>query len=466
MSGPTGIALADLTATQLGGLISGGVLDPLDVTERTLAAIDACDDKAIFIAVTRERAMAEAKASAERQKNHLSLGLLDGVPVAWKDLFDMKGVVTTAASKTLAKDPPAKDDATVVARLKAAGMIAVGRVNMTEFAYSGIGLNPHFGTPHNPHGKDAPRIPGGSSSGSGVVVARKLVPISIGSDTGGSVRLPAAFNGIVGYKSTTGRYPMDGVYPLSTTLDSVGVFCRSVADAALVDAAMRAAPLPMLRPIPPSALHVFVPTNVVFDGCEPAVYENFEAAIGRLQAAGAKIERGVMPEFDQILKLNATYGAIVAAEAYALHRERVEGPAAELMDQRVVTRIRMASKITMTDYARILQARRRLIDQVAARLGDHTIVACPTVPHTAPKIADLEADRELFSQVNGKTLRNTMLGNNLDWCGVTLPNGTDPLGLPTAFLLSAGPNRDDFVLAAALGCEHIVRSVTVEGKRH
>ncbi len=451
-----------MTAVQIGGLLAGGLTDPIRLAEQTLAGIAACDDRAIFTGITRDRALAEARASAQRYRSRAALGLLDGVPVAWKDLFDMEGMVTTAGSKVLAREPAAAQDAPVVARLKAAGMIAVGRVNMTEFAYSGIGLNPHFGTPGNAH--DKAHVPGGSSSGSGVAVGRGLVPISIGSDTGGSVRIPAAFNGIVGYKSTTGRYPMDGVFPLSVTLDSLGVLCRTVVDAALVDAAMRGVALTDLRPTPPAALRILVPTSVVFEGCDAAVVDHFEAAIGRLQAAGATIERFPFPHFNRVIEFNERYGAIVAAEAYALHLERVEGSDADLMDRRVVARTRLAASITMANYARALQARRTLIELATRDLGGR-LVAYPTIAHTAPRIADLEADDAQFARMNAKTLRNTALGNYLDWCGISLPSGVDRAGLPTGFLLSGAPGRDDELLRAALGCERVI-TADFEAQRH
>ncbi len=218
---------------------------------------------------------------------------------AWKDLFDVEGSADhRGSSRALDRRmPPANADAPVVAALRGdAGMVCIGRANMTEFAYSGIGLNPHYGTPRNPHGRAEPRAPGGSSSGSAVVVARGLAPVAIGSDTGGSVRIPAAFNGIIGYKASTDRYPMDGVFALSPTLDTLGVFARTVEDAAVVDAAMRGLVAPGARQEPLAGLRVLVPTNVVLDDCEPAVVENFEAALARLGAAPARsIERRAVP---------------------------------------------------------------------------------------------------------------------------------------------------------------------------
>ncbi len=425
--------------------------DPVAVAEENLARIAACEDKAVFTRVTRDRALDEARASKQRGQ---SLGPLDGVPVAWKDLFDLKGLTTRAGSVVLEDDPPAQRDAPAVANLAKAGMVCVGATNMTEFAYSGIGLNPHYGTPRNAHGTE-PRVPGGSSSGSAVAVARGLVPVAIGTDTGGSVRLPAALNGVVGYKSTVGRYPMAGVFPLSPTLDSLGIFSRTVVEAAQVAGAMRGD-----RPVPlqahsPSGVRILVPTNVVLEDCAPAVLANFEAAIERLAQAGAAIERAALPAFDALMRLGDRRGIILAAEAYTIHRGRLDSDAADRMDRRVVARLRTGAQIELTDYLSISFLRRRLIAETAARLAG-AFVAFPTAPLVAPPIAPLERDDERFFATNARLLRNTSLGNFLDWCGVSLPSGFDDDGMPTGLLLSAVGGNDEALLSLAMGCEAIV----------
>jgi aspartyl-tRNA(Asn)/glutamyl-tRNA(Gln) amidotransferase subunit A len=429
--------------------------EPVAIAEETLARIEGCDDPAIFTRVTSDRALMEARAASDRLRVGKRYGLLDGVPVAWKDLFDLRGMPNPAGSAVLADAPPAERDAPVVANLAAAGMVTVGRVNMTEFAYSGLGLNPHYGTPRNPHGKDHPRVPGGSSSGSAVAVARGLVPIAIGTDTGGSVRLPAALNGVVGFKSTSRRYSMDGVFPLSPTLDSLGVFARTVEETGLVDAAMRGLPasLPPLRP--PEGVRIVVPTNIVLHDCEQAVLENFEDAIERLALAGALIERAPIPAFDEIVRLTAAHGTILAAEAYAIHKERVESDQATRMDRRVAARLKAGAKVTLPDYLALVFARRKLIADTNAQLAG-AFVAFPTSPIVAPPIAPLENDDERFFATNARVLRNTSLGNFLDWCGVSLPSGADANGMPTALLLSATARNDEALLSLAMGCEALV----------
>lgn len=442
---------------QLSILIQSGQLDPVALAEETIAGIEAYPDKAVFTKLTRDRALAEARAASARIRDGRSLGALDGIPIAWKDLFSMEGLPTTAGSKVLANDPPAEADAAVVALLKAAGMVSVGRVNMSEFAFSGLGINPHYGTPANPVSTDGHRLPGGSSSGSGVAVAAGLVPVSIGTDTGGSVRIPAAFNGIVGYKATRGRYSMQGVYPLSKSLDSLGPLCRTVTEAVLIDAAMRGATTPTLAARSVRDLALLVPETVMFDGAEPEVVASFEAALERLQAAGAKIRRSPVPIFAEIFELMARHGALVTAEAYALHQTRLAGAEADGMDPRVVARARLGANISMPDYIATFDARERLIARMADILRPGELIASPTLPHVAPKVAPLMADDDAFFAMNAKTLRNTLIGNFLDWCGVSLPCGHGAYGMPVGFLLSGPANADELLLGHALAAEEIIR---------
>lgn len=445
-----------MSIAELSALIQMGKVDPIEVTESVLSSIKAYPDKAVFISLLEDRALAEAQGSSKRLKEGRSLGLLDGIPIAWKDLFDIEGLPTTAGSKVLKKAAPAAKDAAIVDLLKQAGMVAVGRTNMSEFAFSGIGINPNYGTPHNPHGKDAPRIPGGSSSGSAVAVAAGLVPVAMGTDTGGSIRIPAGFNGIVGYKATRGRYAMNGVYPLATSLDSLGPLCRTVQDAVWVDAAMRGLAVPQTARQAALPLDIVIPTNIIFDGAEPGVVAAFEAAIERLAKAGARITRFAFPTFDELPKLMVKYGPMVTAEAFALHREKLSGPDAEEMDHRVVARTRLGEKTSLSDYIAIVENRARMIAETEALVGDR-LVAMPSVAHVAPPIAPLEKDDELFFATNGRTLRNTGFGNFLDWCGVSIPCGTGDAGMPVGFLLSANANCDETLLQAAMAHEEIIR---------
>jgi aspartyl-tRNA(Asn)/glutamyl-tRNA(Gln) amidotransferase subunit A len=439
------------SAAQLSARYSDGSADPVEIVEQALARI-AVADRAIFTLVTADRARAEALASRKRQQASKRHGILDGVPIAWKDLFGLAGITTTAGSRALPECAEARD-ADIVARMAAGGLVTVGRVNMSEFAFSGLGLNPIFGTPGN--ARNPLRIPGGSSSGSAVAVASGIVPISIGTDTGGSVRIPAALNGIVGFKATAGRYSTAGMFPLSPTLDSVGVLCKTVGDAALADSSMRGMADSPLLPASLAGLRVVAPTNVVMDACSDLVLTNFEASLTKLGREGAVVERASLPAFEAILEVVATHGALVNADAYAIHRERLEGPAALVMDRRVVSRARLGARTTPADRQAILAARETLSRQTAARL-DGAVVAFPTTAVTAPAIALLESDDDAFFRANALMLRNTMLGNFLNWCGVSLPNGFDRDGMPTGLLLSAPGGSDRWLLAQALAIHPII----------
>ena len=445
------------TAAALGVGLRAGRADAVELTEQTLAAINSHGDKAIFIDVLAARARREAAAAATRLKAGRPLSPLDGVPAAWKDLFDVEGRTTTAGSLVLKSNPPSARDAPLLSAAVAAGLVTIGTVNMTEFAFSGIGLNPHYGTPRNPHDLNVARSPGGSSSGSAVAVASGLVPVAFGTDTSGSVRVPASFCGLVGYKSSTGRYPMEGVFPLSRTLDSLGPLAHTVEDCVLVDAAVRGVLFPEARRLAVSDLRFLVPYTLVFDDCEPAVRANFEASIDRLATSGATVERRPMPAFTAIQELFAKQGHVLGPEALHVHQKRVRGSDAARMDRRVVKRLLTAEKMTAVDLVEVLQTRGHLIAETNALIGD-AVIAFPTTSHVAMPIAPLEADDEVFFQNNLRTLRNTMLGNFLDWCGVAIPSGVDADGMPTSILLSATHGRDTAVLSAALAAEPIIHS--------
>ncbi|HHZ10083.1 MAG TPA: amidase [Rhizobiales bacterium] len=444
------------TAIETAERLRNGSLDPVELLEATLDRIARDPDRAIFIDLLPERAKREAEAARKRLREDRPASPLDGLPIGWKDLFDIEGRVTLAGSKVLENDPPARADAAMVAAGARAGLVSVGTLNMTEFAYSGIGINPHYGTPRNPNGSGPARAPGGSSSASGVAVANGMLPLAIGTDTGGSIRIPAAFNGVVGLKTSTGRYPMDGVFPLSRTYDTLGPLANTVADCLLADAVLRGRSETEAVPTPIGAIELVVPTNVVFDGVEPAVADNFERSLERLEQAGAKIARRPVPQFDAIVELVATRGNILPAEALHVHWDRVHGEAASQMDPRVLKRLLMAEKMTAVDLVGVLFQRCRLIAGATALVGDG-FFAFPTTPHVAMPVAPLEADMDLFFAANFKTLRNTMLGNFLDWCGVQIPNGRDADAMPTGFLLSAPHGRDTGVQSAALAIESLVK---------
>lgn len=443
---------ADLSAAAMGRAFVAGEADPVAVTEVFLEWIAATDEP-VFLTVTAERARAEAKAAAARIRAGRPASPLDGVPIAWKDLFDIAGTTTTAASALLRDTPAAEADAPVVAQAAAAGLVCLGKTNLTEFAYSGLGLNPHFGTPANPHDTAVRRAPGGSSSGSGVAVGAGLAPIAIGTDTGGSVRVPAAFNGAVGYKASEGRIDGRAVFPLSWTLDTVGPLCRTVEDCMLTEAAMRGAPATVRR-ADVRDLRILVSTTFFCDDIDDTVAADFEAALKRLADAGVTIDHEPVPELAESARLMAAHGTLAAVEGYQFHQARVDSDDAQKIDRRVLSRLQGGKAMKGLDVLIIQQTRKSLAESLAERLAGRLLVG-PTVAHVAPEIAPLDADDALFHRVNLKTLRNTMVGNYLNTPGVTIPMAGD--GLPTGLLISGNAGEDEAVLSAGLALETIIR---------
>ena len=427
--------IADRTGAGIALAYRSGEASPIELTECVLDRIAKAKGDNIFITVTAARARAEAKKAEGRYEVGAPLSPLDGVPIAWKDLFDVAGTPTTAGTKLFAGGPAKTTDLACVANAAAAGMISVGKVNLSELAYSGLGLNPHYGTPVNPNDRKTLRSPGGSSSGCGAAVAARLVPCAIGSDTGGSVRIPAAFNGIVGYKTSTGRIDATGLVPLARSYDTIGPLARSVEDCVLLDMALRGAVTTSVRRGDLSALTVLAPQNVVLDDADEAVVENFERSLKALSDAGASVRRERVETLGEILEMNATYGTLTAAEAYNEYRDIVDSDKIEMIDRRVVKRILDGKRMSANDLLSIQRGRQRLIPKFHAQLGGALLVM-PTTPITAPEVAPLEADDDLFHKVNLRALRNTMLGNILDLCGVAMPNGRDANGMPTSFLVS------------------------------
>ncbi len=445
--------LSKRSATAIGRALIAGEARSIDLTEYYLSKTDNPEAAHVYTSVTRDRALREATAADKRLAAGRPLSALDGVPIVWKDLVDLEGEITTAASETRRHAAPALRDAFCAGN---GGMVCLGKTNLTEFAYSGLGLNPHFGTPRNPHSPGADRIPGGSSSGTAVAVAANLAPCGIGTDTGGSVRIPAAFNGLVGFKTSEGSVPKEGVFALSETLDTVGPIARSVEDCVLLDFLLRGETTNSVARRDISSTVIFVPETVALDDLDPAVAANFEASLKRLEAAGARIEYGPMQPFADVIQLTADHGTLSSVEAYALHKELVDGPDVSKVDARVVARISGGKTMSAHSFHTILTTRARLINECWNLVGDR-VIAMPTVAITAPETAPLEADVDVFNRTNLKALRNTNLGNMLDLCGLAIPNGTDADGMPTSLLLSTAFADEEMLLGFGLSAEEIIR---------
>jgi aspartyl-tRNA(Asn)/glutamyl-tRNA(Gln) amidotransferase subunit A len=448
-----------ITLLQTAERLRQGLTTPDELIESALAA--ARDSQHVFICLLEQRAIEAAQASTRRWQQGAQLSPFDGIPYAVKDLLDVAGSRTTAGSVTRAEAALAVEDAPVIAALTALGMIALGKTNLTEFAYSGLGLNPHFGTPTSDVAVDDSRVPGGSSSGSAIAVQRGIVSSAIGTDTAGSIRIPAAFNGLVGYKASTGRYPMEGIHPLAITLDSLGPFAHTVADCIALDAAMRGLKEAALEAGNLSDLRFVVDDGVMSDPIlQPAVRQNLLSMMERLRAAGAQVESRPVVAVARTRALIAGMGWLGAIEAWRLLGPVVEGPLGQRMDRRVRARLRSAKDIDPAAEAKIRSLRVELMSDIEREL-DGAILVMPTVKHVAPPMAPLANDDALFARVNLETLSLTMIGSLLDMPGVAIPSGKDSAGLATSTLFSTTRGRDDHLLGACLTIETTLHAASL-----
>jgi aspartyl-tRNA(Asn)/glutamyl-tRNA(Gln) amidotransferase subunit A len=417
-------------------------------------ADSAGEGQRVFIHVDKDAAIEAAEAMDRLRKAKAAPSRFAGIPVSIKDLFDIKGQVTRAGSRALDDSPPAQADATVVARLRRAGFVVIGRTNMTEFAYSGIGINPHYGTPKSAWQRGVGHVPGGSSSGAAVSIADGMAYGALGTDTGGSCRIPAAFNGIVGFKPTQRRVPLDGGVPLSFTLDSFGPLARSVSCCAILDAVLADEPVVPLRPRPIMGMRLAVPTTIVLDDLDEAVAQTFDRALENLSRQGALIERIEVPEFLDIGVMN-TKGGFSAAESYAWHRFLIASKG-DIYDPRVSVRILRGEGMSAADYVDLLGARRSMIARIETRIAPYDALVMPTTANTPPRIADLVADDKAFTTQNLRALRNPSLINMIDGCSISLPaqrEGEVPVGL----MLAAAGGSDRRIFELAAGMEDAIR---------
>jgi len=437
--------MANPTIQQLAAELAAGRTTSRKLTEEAFARIEDAkgEGKRVFIKIYKAQALAAADASDLQRKAGLVPGPLAGIPVSIKNLCDVAGETTLAGSKALDDAPPAKADAPVVARLRAAGAVIVGSTNMSEFAFSGIGFNPHYGTPGNP--ADRKRVPGGSSSGAAVSVADRMAVAGLGTDTGGSVRIPAAVCGLVGFKPTARRVPIDGVVPLSTSLDSIGPLANSVEDCAIVDAVFAGEPIVIPDAVPLAGLRFGIPKQFVMDELDPTVAKAFERACKALAAKGVRIEQIDLPQLNELPAINAK-GGFAASEAFAWHQKLI-GRRGNVYDPFVAPRILRGNEMSAADYIDLLHARADLQKRVAAITSNYDAVIMPTCAITPPTLDEVST-AEGFTRKNMLLLRNTTVGNFLDRCGISLP--CHAAGeLPVGFMLMGEAMADKRVLAMA-----------------
>ena len=427
--------------------------------EQTLAAIQEAGDEGrrIFTRVYEQSALAAARAADERAKNGIHLGPLDGRVVSVKDLYDIAGETTTAGSAVLKGAAPASQDAAVVQRLRQAGAVIIGKTNMTEFAFSGIGINPHYGTPGN--ARDAARIPGGSSSGAGVAVARGMSEISIGSDTGGSVRIPSALNGVTGFKPTQNRVPRDGAFALSFSLDSVGPLARNVLDCAQADAVMSGQPLMELARREVSGLRVGIPRGLLFTQTDAAVQAAFDQVIAEFSRSGCRVDDMQLDDWCSAPFRLQEKGTLIAAEAACIHAQTLAA-GADAIDPFVLARIQRGEAITAAHYVGVQRARAELQQSLDARIADCDVLVLPTVAMVAPRIDSL-ATADAFNQANMLVLRNTSVFNFYDLPAMSLPIQVGEGHLPVGLMVVGHRGRDRDLLAICAALQSQVQALSL-----
>ncbi|KAB2729756.1 amidase [Brucella intermedia] len=424
-----------------------------DRLESILTRLEArAGNERVFSKVYAQQARAEADAADARLRDGRAVGPLDGRIVSIKDLFDVAGEPTLAGSVIRRDAAPATRDAAIVRRLREAGAVIVGKTHMTEFAFTPVGLNPHYGEPGN--AIDPTRIPGGSSSGAAVSAAEGTSEIAIGSDTGGSVRIPAALNGLVGFKPTARRVPLDGAFPLAPSLDSVGPLTRTVADAILTDAIMAGETPVLPEALSLMGLRIALPKGYLLADMEPDVAKHFEATVALLEKAGAVIADLEVDDLIQRLREATRVGSIAGIEASHVHASTWLGDPDANVDFRVKRPLAVRVKVPMETYRGIMETRAALIREMDERLSGFDMFATPATPIVAPTIASVSNDEAEYDRVEGLLLRDTQVGNQFDLCSITVP--MPGMTLPTGFMLTARVGTDKRLLAAALSVEKLL----------
>ena len=445
------------TALTLGRLFENGEASPRDVTEFFLARAGALDpDHRIYVRMSEARARAEADAATDRARRGMRRHPLDGVPLSWKDLFDSAGTITAAGSLALKTRTPTHD-AEVLARATRAGAVCLGKTAMTEFAFSGLGINPKCGTPANAFDEAVERVPGGSSAGAGVSVARGLCAGAIGTDTGGSVRIPSAWNGLVGLKTTAGRIPLAGAVPLSPSFDTIGPLAHDVADASALFSLLNGAKPINIEGGDLSRITFWLPGGVAWSDIDESVALALGTAIRKILHAGARIVEHKLPELDEIVALAWGGGASrLVAEAYALWGETLRTNEMDIY-RPVFERVMAGADIKAADLLKTDARRIEISRRYLAATASVDAVLMPTVAISPPPIAKLEAGGPDYFKANRMALRNTTIGNQLGLCAITLPVGYDANGIPVGLMLQSHPDTDERLLRIARAVEKALR---------
>lgn len=435
-----------MSAAKLGQGIGEGAIDPVALTQAFLGAIDSHEHRdKIYSQVTHDRAMAEAEAAAERARAGQRLSALDGVPISWKDLFDSAGTVTEAGSALLRGRVPNRD-AKVLENATKLGLVCLGKTHMSELAFSGLGFNPVTATP--PCVNDAGAVPGGSSSGAASSVAFDLAAVGIGSDTGGSVRIPAAWNDLVGLKTTWGRIQSDGVVPLCPRFDTVGPICRTVEDAALSLAVLEGGAVPDLQGASLKGMQFAILETSAMEGVRDEPLKAFETAVQRIKDAGGHVTKIKAPEIARAMSMSAV---LFTSEAYGVWQEEIESNP-DVMFAEILARFRSGAQFSGPQYVAAWRELKALRERWNQRVAGFDAVICPTAPILPPNLARLQHDKEYYVEENLLALRNTRIGNLMGLCGITLPTGVPSCGL----MLFGQPFQEERLLRIAAAAERVL----------
>ncbi|HNU72170.1 MAG TPA: amidase family protein [Thermodesulfobacteriota bacterium] len=442
---------------ELGSAIGQGILDPVELVESYLERIEQAEEKdKIFLQVFPEKSRLQAQAARRRAQSQSRLSLYDGIPLAWKDNIDIKGKPTSAGVPALASRIANRDAAVYEVAVRA-GFVCLGKTNMTELAFSGLGINPSYGTPRNPFDHMVARVPGGSSSGSAVAVARSLCPAAIGTDSGGSVRIPAAWNGLVGLKTTAGAISTEGIVPLSQTLDTIGFLTHTVKNAgSLYHVFTQTQPPYAARPKPHN-LHLLVASDLVWDNSHPEVASILEQSLQRMSKAGARVGRESIPEFQAAVELVTRHGNIVHYEGFKNWGKYLNAHP-DIISPDILSIFNAGAAIAESEIDLVRSGLQDLQERYVKRVEAYSAVLMPTVVHIPPVIAELEADSALYAKENALALRNTRLANLLGLCALSLPVGFAAGGWPVGIMLVGLPHSEEILLQTAAALETLLRS--------
>ena len=431
-----------LSAMEMSAALQSGAVTSRRMVDESIARAGSEAAQAALAVLTAERAVADAVLSDSRRTKGAPLSPLDGVPITWKDVFDVEGEVTRAGSQSRTSAPPAAVDSWVVRQAQSCGLVTVGKTHLSEFAFSGLGINQYFGTPRNPNSGTEALVPGGSSSGAAAAVAAGVAPLAVGTDTSGSVRIPAAFCGLVGFKASSTRYGPADFLPLSRTLDSIGIIARATKDVRALDALLASGPHHLTSR--PPALRAVIPEGEWIDDCSPEVYGLFTEAVRELERCGMSIETRPLASMRMAQDLMDRHGTIVGAEAYLMHESDLESGAIESATRRRLARSAAARDTVSVVYRQMGPLRAQFSRELAG-----AVLVCPTVRHLPPAVAALADNPSLYDATNAKTLRNTMLLSYLGTCGISLPLASESGTASTGLLLSMPEYSDESLLELA-----------------